>query len=127
MVREAQQQEQGRAGGHDREVSKVWIDTGVRPAFVRYARHSEMIITLHRDRIWRRDQELRVESVVDAEPFIEDVVFLNTLTDFAAGAERLHLPRRTSHGPEGPRGISNTFSITEESILISLNLRTTVS
>ena len=29
--------------------------------------------------------------------------------------------------PEGARGISNTFSSTEESILISLNFRTTVS
>ena len=36
---------------------------------------------LHRDRMWRRDEELRVESAVDAERFIEDVGFANTLTD----------------------------------------------
>ena len=34
-------------------------------------------IELHRDRMWRRDEELRVESAVDAERFIEDVGFLN--------------------------------------------------
>jgi hypothetical protein len=38
-------------------------------------------IELHRDRMWRRDEELRVESAVDAERFIEDVGFANTLTD----------------------------------------------
>ena len=30
-------------------------------------------IELHRDRMWRRDEELRVERAVDAERFIEDV------------------------------------------------------
>jgi hypothetical protein len=38
-------------------------------------------IELHRDRMWRRDEERRVESAVDAERFIEDVGFANTLTD----------------------------------------------
>jgi len=38
-------------------------------------------IELHRDRMWRRDEDLRIESAVDAEPFIEDVGFANTLTD----------------------------------------------
>ena len=38
-------------------------------------------IELHRDRRWRRDEDLRVESAVDAERFIEDVGFANTLTD----------------------------------------------
>ena len=28
-------------------------------------------IELHRDRMWRRDEDLRVESAVDAERFIE--------------------------------------------------------
>src|SRR5213592_1909383 len=32
-------------------------------------------IELHRDRMWRRDEDLRVESAVDAERFIEDVGF----------------------------------------------------
>ena len=30
-------------------------------------------IELHRDRMWRRDEDLRVECAVDAERFIEDV------------------------------------------------------
>ena len=32
-------------------------------------------IELHRDRMWRRDEDLRIESAVDAERFIEDVGF----------------------------------------------------
>ena len=31
--------------------------------------------------MWRRDKELRIESAIDAERFIEDVGFANTLTD----------------------------------------------
>ena len=42
-------------------------------------------IELHRDRMWRRDEDLRVESAVDAERFIEDVGFANTLTDACRG------------------------------------------
>ncbi len=38
-------------------------------------------IELHRDRMWRRDEDLRIESAFDAERFIEDVGFANTLTD----------------------------------------------
>ena len=38
-------------------------------------------IELHRDRMWRRDEDLSIESAVDAERFIEDVGFANTLTD----------------------------------------------
>jgi len=30
-------------------------------------------IELHGDRMWRRDEGLRVESAIDAERFIEDV------------------------------------------------------
>ena len=30
-------------------------------------------IEAHRDRRWRRDEDLRIESAVDAERFIEDV------------------------------------------------------
>ena len=33
-------------------------------------------IGLHRDRMWRRDEELRVESAIDAERFIEDWAYL---------------------------------------------------
>ena len=38
-------------------------------------------IELHRDRMWRRDEDLRIESAVDAERFIEDVGFTNALAD----------------------------------------------
>ena len=38
-------------------------------------------IEAHRDRMWRRDEDLRVESAIDAERFIEDVGVANTLTD----------------------------------------------
>lgn len=38
-------------------------------------------IELHRDRMWRREEELRVESALAAERFIEDVGFANMLTD----------------------------------------------
>jgi hypothetical protein len=30
-------------------------------------------IEAHRDRVWRRDEDLRLESAIDAERFIEDV------------------------------------------------------
>ena len=30
-------------------------------------------IEAHRDRMWRRDEDLRVESAIDAERFIEDL------------------------------------------------------
>jgi len=29
-------------------------------------------IEAHRDRMWRRDEDLRIESAIDAERFIED-------------------------------------------------------
>src|SRR5687768_10503439 len=38
-------------------------------------------IEVHRDRMWRRAEDLRVESAIDAERFMEDVGFANTLTD----------------------------------------------
>ena len=44
-------------------------------------------IELHRDRMWRRDEELRVESAIDAERFIENLFashyfpFINTITE----------------------------------------------
>ena len=64
-------------------------------------------IELHRDRMWRRDEDLRIESAVDAERFIEDVGFANTLTDArragpslyiaVCGRRDVSLPR-TNHG-----------------------------
>src|SRR5688572_13800740 len=48
-------------------------------------------IELHRDRMWRREEERRVESAVDAERFIEDVGFANTLTDTRRAGPSLYI------------------------------------
>src|SRR5438132_14290731 len=48
-------------------------------------------IELHRDRMWRRDEELRIESALDAERFIEDVGFANTLTDARRAGPSLYI------------------------------------
>src|SRR5437588_5605334 len=48
-------------------------------------------IELHRDRMWRRDEELRIESALDAERFIEDVGFANTLTDTRRAGPSLYI------------------------------------
>ena len=91
-------------------------------------------IELHRDRMWRRDEELRVESAVDAERFIEDVGFASTLTDTrragpslyiaVCGRRDVSLPRsiqkrgrrpkrRASPGDVGRRGQAFDFAILE--------------
>ncbi len=38
-------------------------------------------IELHRDKMWRRDETLRLETVAEAERFIEDVGFCAAMTD----------------------------------------------
>lgn len=38
-------------------------------------------IEVHRDRIWRRDETLRIESAADAERFVEETGFCAALTD----------------------------------------------
>lgn len=48
-------------------------------------------IELHRDRMWRREEERRVESALDAERFIEDVGFANTLTDARRAGPSLYI------------------------------------
>ena len=48
-------------------------------------------IELHRDRMWRRDEDLRVERALDAERFIEDVGFANTLTDTRRAGPSLYI------------------------------------
>jgi hypothetical protein len=48
-------------------------------------------IELHRDRRWRRDEDVRVESAIDAERFIEDVGFANTLTDARRAGPSLYI------------------------------------
>src|SRR5258707_15620256 len=48
-------------------------------------------IELHRDRMWRRDEDLRVESAFDAERFIEDVGFANALIDARRAGPSLYI------------------------------------
>src|SRR5687768_17587998 len=48
-------------------------------------------IEVHRDRMWRRAEDLRVESAIDAERFIEDVGFANTLTDTRRAGPSLYI------------------------------------
>src|SRR5438445_7919368 len=48
-------------------------------------------IELHRDRMWRRDEDLRIENAIDAERFIEDVGFANTLTDTRRSGPSLYI------------------------------------
>jgi len=48
-------------------------------------------IELHRDRMWRRDEDLRLESALDAERFIEEVGFANTLTDTRRAGPSLYI------------------------------------
>jgi hypothetical protein len=48
-------------------------------------------IELYRDRMWRRDEDLRIESAIDAERFIEDVGFANTLTDTRRAGPSLYI------------------------------------
>jgi len=48
-------------------------------------------IELYRDRMWRREEEIRVESALDAERFIEDVGFANTLTDTRRAGPSLYI------------------------------------
>jgi hypothetical protein len=44
--------------------------------------------------MWRRDEDLRVESAVDAERFIEEVGFVNTLTDARRAGPSLYIANR---------------------------------
>jgi hypothetical protein len=67
-------------------------------------------IEVHRDRMWRRDPENRVENVYAAERFIEAVGFCEALTDSrrpgpslyvaVCGRRDAHLPRNVQKDPE---------------------------
>ena len=67
-------------------------------------------IEVHRDRLWRRDPENRVEDVYAAERFIEDVGFCEALTDSrrpgpslyvaVCGRRDAHMPRNVQKDPE---------------------------
>ncbi len=67
-------------------------------------------IEVHRDRMWRRDPENRVEDVYEAERFIEEVGFCEALTDSrrpgpslyvaVCGRRDAHMPRNVQKDPE---------------------------
>ncbi|HEV8430648.1 MAG TPA: hypothetical protein VGQ41_22290 [Pyrinomonadaceae bacterium] len=67
-------------------------------------------IEVHRDRMWRRDPENRVEDAFAAERFIEEVGFCEALTDSrrpgpslyvaVCGRRDAHMPRNVQKDPE---------------------------
>src|ERR671920_2212876 len=67
-------------------------------------------IEVHRDRMWRRDPENRVEDVYEAERFIREVGFCEALTDSrrpgpslyiaVCGRRDAHMPRNVQKDPE---------------------------
>jgi hypothetical protein len=77
-------------------------------------------IEVHRDRMWRRDPENRVEDVYAAERFIEEVGFCEALTDSrrpgpslyvaVCGRRDAHMPRNVQKDPES----SQTWMLKDE-------------
>ena len=67
-------------------------------------------VEVHRDRLWRRDPDNRVEDVYGAERFIEEVGFCEALTDSrrpgpslyvaVCGRRDAHMPRNVQKDPE---------------------------
>ncbi|HEU4386707.1 MAG TPA: hypothetical protein VFV34_02840, partial [Blastocatellia bacterium] len=67
-------------------------------------------IETHRDRMWRRSPELRLEEAREAEQFVEDVGFCFALTDSrrpgpslyvaVCGRRDAHMPRNVQTDPE---------------------------
>jgi hypothetical protein len=74
-------------------------------------------IEVHRDRMWRRDPENRVEDVYAAERFIEEVGFCEALTDSrrpgpslyvaVCGRRDAHMPRNVQKDPESRLGLDH--------------------
>jgi hypothetical protein len=74
----------------------------------------------HRDRMWRREPELRVEDVIEAERLIESVGFCAAMTDVrrpgpslyvaVCGRRDAHMPRNVQKDPEA----SLTWRIKDE-------------
>src|SRR2546426_7919283 len=73
-------------------------------------------IELHSDRMWR-DEDLRIESAVDAERFIEDVGFANTLTDARRAGPSLYIAVCGRRDVSLPRSIQRTRQKDEETCL----------
>src|SRR5919199_6451161 len=77
-------------------------------------------IEAHRDRMWRREPELRVEDAIVAERFVEEVGFCAAMTDARRGGPSLYvavcgrrdafMPRNVQKDPES----SLTWTIKDE-------------
>ena len=67
-------------------------------------------VEAHRDRVWRREEELRVETAAEAEKLIEDAGFCAAMTDArrlgpslyvaVCGRRDAHMPRNVQKDPE---------------------------
>lgn len=67
-------------------------------------------VEAYRDRMWRREPELRIESALDAEQLVEAVGFCSALTDVrhpgpsiyiaVCGRRDAHMPRNVQKDPE---------------------------
>src|SRR2546421_3724802 len=68
-------------------------------------------IELHRDRMWRRDEELRVESALDAEGFIADVDFASTLTETRRAGPSLYIAVCGRRDVSLPRNVQVTSAM----------------
>src|SRR5829696_8559936 len=78
------------------------------------------VVEAYRDRMWRREPELRIEDVIEAERLIESVGFCAAMTDArrpgpslyvaVCGRRDAHMPRNVQKDPEA----SLTWRIKEE-------------
>ena len=94
----------------DRSTQIDWPLTARPNHFDRIRRMLPEEIEVHRDRMWRRDPENRVEDVYGAERFIEEVGFCEALTDSrrpgpslyvaVCGRRDAHMPRNVQKDPE---------------------------
>src|SRR5881227_2469947 len=73
-------------------------------------------IEAHRDRMWRRDEDVRIESALDAERFIEDVGFANTLTDTRRAGPSLYIAVCGRRDVSLPRNGVSTGSVSDRVI-----------
>ena len=68
-------------------------------------------ISTHRDRMWRGDDELRVEKLCWRGTFIDRVGFVNTRTDFAPPGRTLKPRHDTLNRLKAPRNVKQFQSV----------------
>src|SRR5215813_9491359 len=62
-------------------------------------------VETYRDRMWRREIDLRIEDVIEAERFIEDVGFCTALTDIRRPGPSLYLAVCGRRDAQMPRNV----------------------